>query len=251
VAFFTDSPTTDDWLGMLNTMATHTANSEAMTRTEGSEPCTSESWIERIEFTIAVLIQLSIFIIVVTALTNRQWLTAFSGSIVFLLSFAPPIIERQLRVHLPVEITLLTCVFLYASFALGEVRDFYERLWWWDLVLHGSSALVIGLIGFLAIYVFYMTYRVRIAPIYVAGITFGTAITVGTLWEIFEFFIDQILGLNMQRSGLIDTMTDLIVNAGGALTAAAVGYYYVRHGDELSGRRLIRTLVERSRNRRR
>ena len=232
-------------------MAKAVTKSEAMTGIGLSQQNMSESWIERIEFTIALFIQLSIFIIVVSALINRQWLTAFSGTVVFSLSFAPPIMERQLRVRLPVEITLLTCVFLYASFALGEIRDFYERLWWWDLVLHSSSALVIGLIGFLGFYVFYMTYRIRIAPIYVAGITFGTAITVGTLWEIFEFLIDLSFDLNMQRSGLMDTMTDLIVNAAGAFTAAAVGYYYVRHGDELMGRRLIRTLVERSRNRRR
>jgi len=232
-------------------MAKAVTKSEAMTGIGLSQQNMSESWIERIEFTIAVLIQLSIFIIAISALINRQWLTAFSGAVVFLLSFAPTIIQRQVRVRLPVEITLFICVFLYASFALGEIRDFYERLWWWDLVLHSLSALVIGLIGFLGIYVFYMTYRIRIAPIYVAGITFGTAITVGTLWEIFEFLIDLSFDLNMQRSGLMDTMTDLIVNAAGAFTAAAVGYYYVRHGDELMGRRLIRTLVERSRNRRR
>jgi len=146
-------------------MAKAVTKSEAMTGIGLSQQNMSESWIERIEFTIAVLIQLSIFIIAISALINRQWLTAFSGAVVFLLSFAPTIIQRQVRVRLPVEITLFICVFLYASFALGEIRDFYERLWWWDLVLHSLSALVIGLIGFLGIYVFYMTYRIRIAPI--------------------------------------------------------------------------------------
>lgn len=149
----------------------------------------SESWIDSIEFTVAVLTQLSILAIAISSLLNRQWLTAFSGSVVFLLTFAPPIMERQLHVRLPVEISFFTCVFLFASYVLGETRDFYERVWWWDLSL----------------------------------------------------------GLNMQRSGLTDTMTDLIVNAGGALAAAAVGYYYVRHDDELFGRKLICALVERGR----
>ena len=207
----------------------------------------TEGWIDSIELIIAVVIQLSILAIAITAFLNRQWLTAFSGIVVFLLTFAPPIMERQLKVRLPVEISFFTCVFLFASYGLGEIRDFYERVWWWDLALHASSALVFGLIGFLVVYVFYMTNRIHIAPIYVAVISFGTAVTVGTLWEIFEFFMDLVLGLNMQRSGLTDTMTDLIVNAGGALVAAAIGYYYVRHGDELIGRKLICSLVERSR----
>ena len=53
----------------------------------------------------------------------------------------------------------------------------------------------------------------------------------------------------MQRSGLTDTMTDLMINAAGAMLAAAIGYYYVNNGDSLLGRRLIRKLVERVRQR--
>jgi hypothetical protein len=209
----------------------------------------SETWIERVEFAIAVLIQLSIFSIAVAGIIDRQWLTAFTGFVVLLLSFAPAVLERRLRVRLPVEVLLLTCLFLYASFALGEVRDFYERVWWWDLLLHGSSATIIGLIGFLAIYVFYMTHRIRIAPLYFAIFAFGTAVTVGTLWEVFEYLMDIAFGLNMQRSGLNDTMTDLMINLAGAFAAATVGFYYVRHSDGLLGRNLIRKLVQRYRTR--
>ena len=123
-----------------------------------------ESWIDRIELAVAAILQFAILFVAITAFVDRLWLTAFSGAVVFLLSFTPAIIERKLRICLPIELTLFTSVFLYASFALGEVRDFYDRIWWWDLVLHGSSAIVVGLIGFLMIYVFYMTYRIRVAP---------------------------------------------------------------------------------------
>lgn len=208
---------------------------------------TTVKWIDRTESAIALVIQFSILGIALTSLADRQWLTAFSGIVVIMLTLVPPALERQLHVRLPVEVTLFVCVFLFASFALGEVRGYYEQLWWWDLLLHGSSAVVMGLIGFLMVYVFYMTHRVRIAPIYVAAISFGTAVTVGSLWEIFEYLMDLGFNLNMQRSGLKDTMSDLIVNTIGALLAAAIGYYYVRQGDELMGHRVIRSLVERGR----
>lgn len=208
----------------------------------------SESWFERIELWVTILTQLGILAISVTSLIERQWSTAFSGSVVLFLTFVPGLLERKLRVRLPMEVSLFACLFLFASFALGEVSGFYEQVWWWDLALHGSSAFVTGLIGFLAVFVFYMTHRIRIAPIYVAAISFGAAITVGTIWEIFEFLMDRSFGLNMQRSGLVDTMTDLIVNAIGALLAAAVGYYYVRQGDLLLGRSALSTLVERGRS---
>lgn len=204
-----------------------------------------ESWINRIELTIALVLQIGIFVITVSAVIEGQWLGAFSGSIVLLLTFAPALIERQLRVPLPVEFTLITCLFLYASFALGEVRDFYEKIWWWDLALHGVAALTIGIIGFLAIYVFYMTQRIKVAAGWVATITFALAVSLGTIWEIFEFLMDWYFGLNMQKSGLVDTMTDLMINAAGAAVAAVIGYFYVRDEDSLYGRRIIRTFVDR------
>jgi hypothetical protein len=204
-----------------------------------------ESWINRIELTIALVLQAGILIITVSALVEGQWLGAFSGSIVLFLTFAPALIERHLRVPLPVELTLITSVFLYASFALGEVRDFYEKIWWWDLALHGVAALTIGIIGFLSIYVFYMTHRIQIAAGWIATITFALAVSLGTIWEIFEFLMDWNFGLNMQKSGLVDTMTDLMINAAGAAIAAVIGYFYVRGSDGLYGRRIIRAVIDR------
>ncbi len=171
---------------------------------------------------------------------------AFTGTLVVGLTFMPAVIERQFRLALPAEFTLLTCVFLCASFALGEVGDFYERFWWWDLMLHGVSALMFGLIGFLLVYVFYFTHRVQIAPIYVALISFGFAMTIGSLWEILEFSVDWFIGLNLQKSGLIDTMTDLIIDAAGALVAAFAGYRYVKNGDSLIMYKIIRRFVARN-----
>ena len=212
-----------------------------------TEAAGQESWIDRIEMIAATVLQVGIALVTLGAFGRMEWRLAFTGTLVLLLTFMPAMIERRLRVPVPVEFTLLTTLFLYASFALGEMRDFYEKIWWWDLALHGASALTIGVIGFLSIYVFYMTHRIRVAPVYVAALTFAMAVAVGTIWEIFEFLMDWYFGMNMQKSGLVDTMSDLMINAAGGLVAAAIAYYYVRDGDSLLGRRLIGTLVARNR----
>ncbi len=202
--------------------------------------------VERLQIGISLLLQLAILIVVFGALLKQQWQIAVTGSVALALTFAPSAIERQFKVQLPIEFTLTACAFLYASFGLGEVRDFYVKFWWWDLMLHSFSALVMGLIGFLLIYVFYMTHRIRMAPIYVATISFGFAVTFGTLWEIFEFLMDWFFGFNMQKSGLVDTMTDLAVNIVGSVVAASIGYAYVKSGDSLIADRLIRHFVARN-----
>ena len=147
----------------------------------------TEKWIDRVELGIATILQIGILIVIAGALMRGEWLLIFNGAFILLLTFAPAIIEHRLRTPLPIEFTLITTVFLYAAFVLGEVRDFYENIWWWDLALHGLSALTAGIIGFLCIYVFYMTRRIDIAAGWIATISFALAVAVGTLWEVFEF----------------------------------------------------------------
>ena len=65
----------------------------------------------------------------------------------------------------------------------------------------------------------------------------------GTLWELFEFSLDWFFQFTMQKSGLIDTMTDLMVDVIGAFIAAILGYLYVRNGDSLIVDRLIHYFV--------
>jgi len=203
----------------------------------------SWAWPERLQFAVAFLLQLAILGVLVSTLVEAQWLVAFTAAVVLALTFLPALIERELEVQLPVEFTLITCVFLYAAFGLGEVGRFYHRFWWWDLLLHSVSALVMGLIGFLLVYTFHQTRRVVLPPLYFALTAFGFAVTIGTLWELFEFGMDWGFGFTMQKSGLVDTMTDLLVNVAGAAVAAWIGYRYVRGGDSRLADRLFRRLV--------
>lgn len=200
-------------------------------------------WSDQLQRWIALILQIAILGVLVGALWERQWLVGFTAAVVLMLTFLPAIVERQLAVHLPIEFTLITCVFLYAAFALGEVQQFYHRFWWWDLMLHSFSALVMGLIGFLLVYVFYSTRRIQMAPVYVALVSFGFALSIGTLWEIFEYLMDWGFGFNTQKSGLDDTMTDLIVDGGGGLIAAWIGYQYVKESDSLIADRVVRRFV--------
>lgn len=106
---------------------------------------------------------------------------------------------------------------------MGEAFDFYEKVWWWDIALHGSSSIGFGLIGFVFVLMMFEGDRFAAPPWAMCLMAFGLAVTVGTSWEIFEFTADRWFGLNMQKSGLEDTMGDLIVNVFGACLAAWLG----------------------------
>jgi hypothetical protein len=107
--------------------------------------------------------------------------------------------------------------------------------------LHALSGVIIGFIGFIAIYKINGKYSMNISPLLVAVFSFTFAITIGVFWEIFEFVLDVffettlqswdlpeteiLMGASYQGSGLRDTMSDLIVNSMGALLTSFICYF--------------------------
>lgn len=177
---------------------------------------------------LAKIIWLLLVIFVLDALFQRNWPLAFVALATLLLSLVPVFVSRWADVFIPPSFIAAIVVFIGGTLFLGEVFDFYYRFWWWDLVMHGGSAIGFGLIGFVLVFMMFQGDRYAAPPIAVAFFAFCFALAMGTIWEIFEFGMDQIFGLNMQKNGLMDTMWDLIMDFLGALVGAGAGYAYLK-----------------------
>ena len=171
----------------------------------------------------------------VYSLMEWQWMNSFLTLVILLLTLSPVLLKSKMHLKIPTEFQLLFIIFLFASLFLGEIRNFYERLWWWDVALHTTSGLMLGIVGFLLVYVLNESERVALSmkPGFVALFAFLFAVAFGAIWEIFEFGMDQLFGMNMQKpmlgdpSGLTDTMWDLIVDTLGASFISLLGYIYM------------------------
>ena len=172
----------------------------------------------------------------VAMLRDAEWMNAFLVMTIMLVILAPTLLHRHLPVNIPAEFQVLALLFSFAALFLGEVRSYYQRIWWWDLALHASSGLLLGILGFLLVYILNESRRVDIhmRPRFVALFAFLFAVAVGAIWEIFEFAMDRLFGTTMQKpmlgdpSGLTDTMWDLIVDTLGAGTISIFGWVYMR-----------------------
>ncbi|MGB5438582.1 MAG: hypothetical protein WBN57_02810 [Gammaproteobacteria bacterium] len=190
----------------------------------------------RVHLGILIVIQLVMGVELILLFYERLWINAFLVMAIMAIILSPAALGRHFRVQVPPEFQVLAVVFVFASLFLGEVQSYYVRIWWWDIALHTSSGLLMGILGFLLVYVLNESERVDVhmRPRFVALFAFLFAVTVGTLWEIFEFSMDQLAGANMQKamfgdpSGLTDTMWDMIVNALGALAISGLGWWYMR-----------------------
>lgn len=177
---------------------------------------------------LARLIWLSLFAVALWAVLEWQLELAFVALGTLAVSVVPVFAAKWADVEVPPSFIAAVVFFVAATLFLGEVFDFYERFWWWDIAMHASSAVGFGLVGFVLVFIMFQGDRFAAPPIAMAFFAFCFAMTIGAVWEIFEFGMDQIFGMNMQKTGLDDTMGDLIVNTLGAVIGAASGFAYLK-----------------------
>jgi len=159
-----------------------------------------------------------------------RYQAAIEVAIILCITFLPLLLGQRFQVKIPHEFESLAVVFVYMSLFLGEVQGYYARFWWWDIVLHTGSGFLLGILGFLLVYVLNEKEDIELDlhPKFIAFFAFIFAMGMGSVWEIFEFSMDQLFGMNMQKSGLVDTMWDLIVDGVGALIISILGWGFLR-----------------------
>ena len=168
--------------------------------------------------------------------------------------FMPNLITKKTKIIIPSNMYLVYVVFLYAAVFLGEIGNFFYKVPHWDTILHTCSGAMLGALGFSFVNILNKNEKVHVqlAPIFLALFAFGFAITLGVLWEIYEFTFDGLLGINMQkfalengteligRAALADTMEDLIVDSIGAFVMSVIGYISLKYKKGWIDKLLIR-----------
>lgn len=159
------------------------------------------------------------------------------------LMMVPKFLEYKFKFKMSPSMSILFVVFLYCAIYLGEAKSFYYTVPHWDTLLHAFSGFILGAIGFSFITILNKTESVPInlSPLFVVIFSFCFAVTLGVFWEIYEFTMDGLLSLNMQkfalengynltgRNALADTMKDLMVDCLGAGSMSIIGYISLKY----------------------
>jgi hypothetical protein len=212
-------------------MSSHHPDARPMDVAAGTDAATRD----RVYRNLTLVIQGLLVLGVVGFVLLRDWPNALLTTLVIVLTLLPWLLRRWFRVDVPPEFQLVTALFVFCAIFLGTSLGFYGRFHWWDTALHTTSGCLLGIVGFIAVFLINGTDHrpegMRISLIAVFGFMF--AVTLGVFWEIYEFVADQVIpGLDMQvvATGTRDTMVDMIVNTIGAAVIAVLGYLYCRSG---------------------
>jgi uncharacterized membrane protein YjdF len=202
--------------------------------------------------TLTVILLFTLIVAFVGALIQQNWISMLFIFIIAILICLPMVAGKFFKVDIPLPLEVFSVLFIYASLFLGELKNYYTNFWWWDVLMHVSSGLAFGILGFFILYILYKTEKIKTSPKMIAMFSFVFALAIGALWEIVEFTLDNTFGTHMQSGsfygaaiqncGLIDTMKDLIDDSIGALFSAIMGYLYLKRNSGIVVKQMTKEL---------
>jgi hypothetical protein len=145
------------------------------------------------------------------------------------LMFSPALIRKDFRADFPSLIDTLILVYLFLGTYLGSFKSFFEKVWWWDILLHLLMGISIALISFSVIFrLRELKSHVQMSSFMIAFFSFAITMAAGAIWEIIEYILDTFFGFELQQPHP-DTMIDLIFVFIGGLIVSAGGYLYAKY----------------------
>lgn len=162
---------------------------------------------------------LSFFIVLtfVRAAFMHRYENMFVCVLSLVLFCVPMLIERSLDIDIPPLMEAIIYCFIFAAEILGEINSFYTIIPGWDTMLHTINGFLVAAVGFSLVDLFNRSERFtfKLSPLFLAIVAFCFSMTVGVLWEFFEFGADQMLGTDMQKDFIVQNIHSVSLNPDG------------------------------------
>jgi hypothetical protein len=117
----------------------------------------------------------------------------------------PSVVQVTFRVEFPSALEIIILCFIFAAEILGEMSSFYMRFPYWDTVLHTLNGFLCAALGLSLVDIMNQETRIRfeLSPLFMAITAFCFSMTIGVMWEFFEFGMDQLFCSDMQKDTVI------------------------------------------------
>ncbi|MDR2665002.1 MAG: hypothetical protein LBC21_01845 [Oscillospiraceae bacterium] len=206
-------------------------------------------------FALYVVLRVFVVGVLVAQIFNSNWENVLMCVLTLALFTIPSFLEKRIKIDVPDTLEAIVLFFIFAAEILGEIAGYYVNIKGWDTMLHTANGFLAAAIGLALIDILNREDRfaISLSPVFVAIFAFCFSMTIGVVWEFFEFGMDVALGTDMQKNtiigdyvdiGLYDTMKDLLVNFLGAAVFSSLGYLYIaRRGAGAQGRFVRRFIL--------
>ena len=165
-------------------------------------------------FAVYVVLRLIVVAELVLSILRGEYESAFICLLVLILFILPFFIQQNFGIQLPTTLEIIILLFIFAAEILGELEGYFITYSNWDTMLHTTTGFLCAATGFALIDILNRNSRIKfqLSPIYVALAAFCFSMTVGVLWEFFEFGMDRLFQLDMQKDTVVQSITSVMLD---------------------------------------
>ena len=128
---------------------------------------------------------------------------------VLVLYVLPQFVENRMDIEIPSILEIIIFVFVFLAEILGELESFFLKVTFWDTMLHTTAGFLLAAVGFSLVDLLNRSEKIKVqlSPGYLALVAFCFSMTMGVLWEFFEFGADRLLLLDMQKDTVLSQIS--------------------------------------------
>lgn len=166
------------------------------------------------DLTIYVVLRLLVIATIIIQAIRGNYENVFLGILTLILFMIPTIVDKKLNIKLPNVLETIILLFIFSAEILGEIQNFYGIFPFWDTMLHTINGFLCAAIGFSLIDILNQSeeFHLKMSPIFVALVAFCFSMTIGVLWEFFEFGADTFFKMDMQKDRISSSISSVLIN---------------------------------------
>jgi len=161
------------------------------------------------------ILRLLVLLIMADQIFNRKYENVFFCLLTLILFSVPSFVEKNTRISIPDALENVILFFIFAAQILGEMQSYYSAFPFWDTMLHTINGFLAAAIGFSLTDILNQNERFtfRLSPLFVAIVAFCFSMTIGVIWEFFEYFMDIVFAMDMQKDTIVHTIRSVMLDS--------------------------------------
>lgn len=165
-------------------------------------------------FIVYVVLRMLVILMMILQIFNGNYENVFLCALTLILLVMPSLVQIRLKIELPTALEIIILIFIFAAEILGEIQSYYIRFPFWDTILHTLNGFLMAAIGFALVDILNRSRRIsfQLSPAYMAVVAFCFSMTIGVIWEFFEFGMDMFFGLDMQKDTIVNSIHSVMLD---------------------------------------
>lgn len=169
---------------------------------------------DKLTFAVYVLLRIAVILAMIASCLSGHYENLFVCTLSLVLFLVPAFFETNFGIELPSALEIIILLFIFAAEILGELGSYYVKVPVWDTALHTINGFLCAAVGFSLVDIINRNerFKFQLSPLFLAIVAFCFSMTIGVLWEMFEFTADMVFKTDMQKDFVVHTISSVALD---------------------------------------